>query len=430
MERKIAIYCRVSTDDQAENGYNLREQEKRIEQYISVYADDFTENTIKYIDDGYSAKDLNRREMKLLIEDINNGLISKIVIHNLDRLTRSMKDLIYLIELFEKKEVQLYSLKEKIDTKTAIGRFFVSMIILIAQWEREAISERTVRGLDQSSYEGNYVHGSPPFGYDLIDKKLVINSHESTIVEEAFMLYIYEDLSMNLISLMFREKYSNERYNWTQDRIRNIFNNPIYYGKYQNKRIEIENHSPAIVSKYIHDLANRKMRERRYKTKNSYKYNGKCVDTEGTKLSAKSTNKPNKTYLYYRNNLGKSINQDLIDNELGNYINKYISELRLATMKNSIMTLGRYDRKIAQVKKALDLGLISVNKFIEIRDEIHILIKNKETLIPNDILEITYWEEMDSKQRQLFIDKNIKRIVIDMNLKKIVKVRMYDIDLN
>lgn len=74
MEREIAIYCRVSTDDQVENGYNLREQEKRIEQYISVYSDDFTEETIKHINDGYSAKDLNRDEMKLLLEDINDGL--------------------------------------------------------------------------------------------------------------------------------------------------------------------------------------------------------------------------------------------------------------------------------------------------------------------------------------------------------------------
>lgn len=159
MERKIAIYCRVSTDDQAENGYNLREQEKRIEQYIKAYDNEFTEEVIKYIDDGYSAKDLKRREMILLLDDIKDGLISKIVIHNLDRLTRSMKDLIYLIELFEEYDVQLFSLKEKIDTKTAIGRFFVSMIILIAQWEREAISERTIRALDQSAYEGNYVHG-------------------------------------------------------------------------------------------------------------------------------------------------------------------------------------------------------------------------------------------------------------------------------
>lgn len=98
---KIAIYCRVSTDDQAENGYNLREQEKRTNQFINAYNEDFSEERVTYIDDGFSAKDLNRREMKMLLQDIKDNRISKVVIHNLDRLTRNMKDLIYLFELFE-----------------------------------------------------------------------------------------------------------------------------------------------------------------------------------------------------------------------------------------------------------------------------------------------------------------------------------------
>ncbi|AZK43521.1 recombinase family protein [Erysipelothrix piscisicarius] len=85
---------------------------------MNAFSDEFTEEVVKYIDDGFSAKDLKRREMNMLLQDIQDGLIGKVVIHNLDRLTRSMKDLIVLIELFEKHDVQLYSLKEKIDTKT------------------------------------------------------------------------------------------------------------------------------------------------------------------------------------------------------------------------------------------------------------------------------------------------------------------------
>lgn len=364
IERKIAIYCRVSTDDQAENGYNLREQEKRIEQYISVYGDDFTEETVKYIDDGYSAKDLNRREMKLLLDDIKQGLISKIVIHNLDRLTRSMKDLIYLIELFEENEIQLYSLKEKIDTKTAIGRFFVSMIILIAQWEREAISERTVRGLGQSAYEGNYVHGRPPYGYDLIDKKLVINRSEAKIVEEAYLLYIYEEYSMNLISIMFRDKYPNERYKWSQDRIRNLFTNPIYYGLYENKRLRIEDHSLAIITKETYLITQRIINQRTHNTKYEYKFKGKCTDLTGVKLNAKCTKKDRKVYLYYRNTDGKNINQDIIDKQFEPLIDDYIASIKEKSLENGITTLNRYDRKIYTLNKALNLGLIAVVKYI------------------------------------------------------------------
>ncbi len=78
MNRKIAIYCRVSTDDQAENGYNLREQERRIEQYIKAYSEEFTEELVKYIDYGYSAKDLKRKEMLVLLQDIKMGKFVKL----------------------------------------------------------------------------------------------------------------------------------------------------------------------------------------------------------------------------------------------------------------------------------------------------------------------------------------------------------------
>lgn len=91
-----------------------------------------------------------------LIVDVSNGEIDVILVHNLDRLTRRLKDLIHLLELFQVAEVSLVSIKEKIETETAMGRFFIIIIILIAQWELETISERTKRGMDRSAKEGNY----------------------------------------------------------------------------------------------------------------------------------------------------------------------------------------------------------------------------------------------------------------------------------
>lgn len=90
---------------------------------------------------------LVRKELKRLLSDIRKGVVVKVIILNLDRLTRSIKDLMFLFEFFEECDVKLYSLKEKIDTESAAGRFFVSMIVLISQWERETISERTIRGV-------------------------------------------------------------------------------------------------------------------------------------------------------------------------------------------------------------------------------------------------------------------------------------------
>ncbi len=151
------------------------------------------------------------------------------MIHNLDRLTRSMKDLLYLIELLEEFDVQLFSLREKIDTKTAIGRFFVSMIILIAQWEREAISERTKRAMDQAALEGNYIHGRKPFGYDVVNKKLIVNKVHAAVVKKIFNYYLYEGISINKIAYRLNNEHRDLGVLWTHDRVSNMLKNYYLY---------------------------------------------------------------------------------------------------------------------------------------------------------------------------------------------------------
>ncbi len=125
------------------------------------------------------------------------------------------------------------------------------MIILIDQWEREAISERTIRALDQSAYEGNYVHGRPPLGYRLVDKKLKIVESEAAIIRNIFDMYLFDGDSMNKILHYHGCKHRDLGFVWSYDRIRIILNNEIYTGLYSNKRIVIEDHSPQIISKDI-----------------------------------------------------------------------------------------------------------------------------------------------------------------------------------
>lgn len=302
IKRKIAIYCRVSTDDQAENGYNLREQEKRINQYIQAYAEDFPEEVVTYIDDGYSAKNLNRRDMLLLINDIKNDLISKVLIHNLDRLTRSMKDFIVLLEMFEEYDVQLFSLKEKIDTTSAIGRLFINVIVLMAQWERETISERTIRALDEAAEEGVYISGKTPFGYDAVDKRLVVNENQATIVKQIYYMYYYEELSINAIFHYHKSNYDHFDYNWTYDRVSSILKNEIYTGTFKNKRITIENHSPAIITRELFDDTQNMLMLRNRRDKMKYVFRNVCYDCyTGDKLISDCAKKSSKTYLYQLN---------------------------------------------------------------------------------------------------------------------------------
>ncbi|CAM3450437.1 recombinase family protein [Erysipelothrix sp. HDW6B] len=422
--KEIAVYCRVSSEDQAEYGYNLREQERRIEQYLQVYEDEFQENVVKYIDDGYSARTLKRREMKVLINDIQQGKIGKVVIHNLDRLTRSVTDLMYLLELFNEFDVQLYSLKEKIDTTSAIGRFFVSMIILVAQWETEAISERTIRGMDQSAYEGNWVHGKAPYGYDIIDKKLVINEREAAIVKEAHYLYYYEFKNRSEIKHLFNNKHRKEAFVWTDDRIRVLLNNVIYKGTYQNSRIVIEEHSPVIIEPKLFDDVQLALSLRNKRSQYPYLFKGKCYDFKsGEMLTVKPTKKDMGYYLYYKTMDGKYINEDIIAEAVVNDIDQYMNTCILDAIKVKVSTLKRLDSSRRLLDSLLDSGFINIDYYREECKQIYDKQSNHEVIIKSIKTNIKSWITMSTLQRQLFVRKNVDKIVIDMHSLKVIKIK-------
>lgn len=112
------------------------------------------------------------------------------------------------------------------------------MIILIDQWEREAISERTIRALDQSAFEGNYVHVRAPLGYRLDNKKLVVQESEAEIIKNIFDMYLFDGYSINEIFHFHGSKYRDMGFVWSYDRIRIILDNELYTGWYYVKKTE------------------------------------------------------------------------------------------------------------------------------------------------------------------------------------------------
>ncbi len=134
---KVGLYARVSTDEQAKEGYSINAQCKKLQQYAEL--NDWT--GVLYVDDGYSAKDLNRPQAMRLFKDIEEKKIDTVVVYKLDRLTRNVKNLYELMDLFDKSNCKLISLTESLDTSSASGRFFITMLGAMAQWERETISE-------------------------------------------------------------------------------------------------------------------------------------------------------------------------------------------------------------------------------------------------------------------------------------------------
>lgn len=178
-----AIYVRVSTDMQVE-GYSIDAQIELVKAYCkSKEWDDYK----IYIDPGFSGKDLNRPKIQELIEDVKNGLIDCVLVYKLDRISRSQKDTLYLIEeVFNKYDCGFISIRESFDTTTPFGKAMIGILSVFAQLERETILERTRLGLKKRAEDGLWKGGGKaPFVYDY-DKNvgmLVVNEERKKIFD-------------------------------------------------------------------------------------------------------------------------------------------------------------------------------------------------------------------------------------------------------
>jgi len=160
---KAIGYIRVSTEEQAESGLSLEHQKARIQAYAT--ATDL--EIISIIEDTASAKNMNRTGLQTALSLLKSKQANAIIILKLDRLTRSVKDLGELVQLFDKNEIALISVQDSINTTTAAGRFVLNILGSIAQWEREAIAERTSAALQIKKSRGERYNKTIPFGYEL-----------------------------------------------------------------------------------------------------------------------------------------------------------------------------------------------------------------------------------------------------------------------
>ena len=162
----VAIYRRVSTQEQATDGQSIEAQKEKIAKFIDFDStfENVNSQIIDYCDNGYSGKDLERPAVKNLIEDVKNNKLDFIIVVKLDRLSRHLPDMYNLLEIFNKYDIGFISINEKIDTKTAHGRFFIGILSSLSQLEREQTSER-VQSVFRELVEKQPLGGKAPFGY-------------------------------------------------------------------------------------------------------------------------------------------------------------------------------------------------------------------------------------------------------------------------
>lgn len=261
--KKVAIYIRVSTLEQANEGYSIQAQKEKLISYCKAKEwaiQDF------YIDGGHTGSNIDRPSLKSLLNNLNN--VDIVLVYKLDRLSRSQKDTLYLIEdKFLANEVDFVSMTENFDTTTPLGRAMIGILSVFAQLERENIKERVTLGRKERAKEGYWVGtGRPPIGYDYINGSLVTNEYEAIQIRKIFELYIKgwgeEKIRRYLIKRGYTTKYGDWE-NVSTHTIYRIIQNSVYIG---DVAFDGENfpgkHNP-IIDKNIFNTANKLYEKRK-----------------------------------------------------------------------------------------------------------------------------------------------------------------------
>ena len=258
---RVGLYPRVSGHEQEDN-YSIPEQIDRMKKYCE--ARDWMVYKI-YTDSAYTGSNMERPGLQDMIKDCEKGKLDMVLVYKLDRLSRSQKDTLFLIEdVFEKNGVGFTSMTENFDTSTPHGKFIIGILSVFAQLEREKIRERTMSGKEGRAKEGKWHGGSTqPVGYDYIDDNLVLNEYEAMQLREIADLFL-KGTPLRTIERIFSEKgYRHKHGEWSASAIRRMLANPLYAGLIKNRDKLYKGIHEPIFDKKTFDALQDLLKERR-----------------------------------------------------------------------------------------------------------------------------------------------------------------------
>lgn len=247
--KRVVSYLRISTVNQIDNT-SIEVQREKIDLYCKLNNIDLVK---EFKDEGLSAKGIEARdqykEMMNYVRDPKND-IDGILVYKADRVHRSLKNLMIMIDELEEISVSFVSITEQFDTSSPQGLLFLQMIGSFSEFERKIIAERTKSGRIANAKKEVYAGGRVPFGYKLVDGKLLINDEEAKIIQDIFKLRC-KNKSLSFIG---------KKYNMSKQRVDYIIKNSVYMGKYnydgEVEKNKISYNIPSIVSRYTWNKAN------------------------------------------------------------------------------------------------------------------------------------------------------------------------------
>lgn len=259
---RVAIYVRVSTTEAAKEGYSIGEQEERLRNYCKAKGWDIYH---VYIDGGYSGASTDRPALQEMLKDLAEGRFDAVLVYKLDRLSRSQKDTMELIEdEFLPRKIDFISMTENLDTTTPVGMAMIGLLSVFAQLERAQIAERMAIGIEGRAKEGKY-HGNKfsPVGYKYENDQLHIIDYEAMLIRKAFDMF-NKRIPINRICTEFMEYGYRHRYGYfLSASMGKMLKKPLYAGYIEKDGKLYKGQHEAIVSKEVFDQAQKIFEERK-----------------------------------------------------------------------------------------------------------------------------------------------------------------------
>ena len=426
VKKVCGLYMRVSTEDQAREGFSLSEQKERLEAYCK-----FKGFVIKdyYTDAGISAKTGNYRpEFERLKEDIKSKKINTIIALKQDRITRSIFDWEELMRFLEENDAYLDCVNDDINTTNANGKMVSRILMSVSQQEIERTSERTKVGLAGAIKQGHIPHQAP-LGYKHENKKLVIDHLTKDVVIRIFELY-HKGMSYQKISTLFNKEQVLGKTNWRDSSIVAILENEIYKGDFvHGKRTKhptyYENVVEPIVSKEMWEecQVQKKKNSKSYQRTLTYLFLQKLRCPKCNRiLGGKATQKKNGNiyYYYYCHDCKINFKESLVEEYFNDFVNELVeydsvvNQFFLPMIKQKFdepqeelkKDINKQKDKLERIKRAYINGVFSLEEYNDERK----LVESSLEKLQNELDEATSCETLNFTPQDILLKRDIDYI--------------------
>jgi DNA invertase Pin-like site-specific DNA recombinase len=317
-KKRCAMYTRKSSEEGLDQEYNSLEAQRDAAMafVVSQKHEGWIACIDHYDDGGFSGGNMERPALKRLLADIEARRVDVIVVYKIDRLSRSLADFAKMVELFDAHGVTFVSVTQQFNTTTSMGRLTLNILLSFAQFEREVTGERIRDKIAASKAKGMWMGGTPPLGYDVKERKLIVNEPEAELVRQIFVRFVEQGSIVRLVRELEIEGRTTKA--WTtqtgkhrdgrpidQQYLFALLRNRLYLGEMVHKGHAFPGQHQAIVSPDLWDAAHaiidqRKMGPRVRHTDSPALLAGLLHAGDGQRMLPTYTQKPNgKRYRYY-----------------------------------------------------------------------------------------------------------------------------------